>query len=97
MLFCDVRGSTSMAEQMELRIAEMERTFNEHVRAGLRTEPVRDRLALIFVKAASIASINTLLHWGWIKDERLVKIGQEIIDSCDDSDEPASDEQSGDA
>lgn len=43
-----------------------------------------DRVARI---AAEIAGINTLFHWGWIKDEHLTRLGQQVIDRAG-KDEP---------
>lgn len=53
-----------------------------------------DHLARLSAVATEVAAINTLLHWGWVQDDALVKIGAQILEAARPNADRAGDEES---
>jgi len=80
----------------EVTAAQRDTSENDHVREarqklaeGSNTRHFVTHLTRLSRVADEIATFNTLLHWGWIENERMVNIGRAILEGLDpNADDP---------
>lgn len=84
-----------LADLAAARSDQLDRISTIASRAADLPDHMRDHLDRVSRLSVEVASLNTILRWGWIKNERLVKVGAGILDRL--TADPSTDPDESDA